>query len=255
MHAPTLTDLDVSSIQTMLDEDGYAVARRHDGAEPAELERFVARFGELVFTPGERPLPGTDNVFEVSNVGRSERPRSVWHTDTSYVAAPPKFTVLAAVAVPESGGATLVLDQRHAARTADPGLLHALAGVELLHVPSRDSRPDEAGSGAWHPALRVVGGQESVALYVGARERLAGARRAGVPLDRCEATELIDAACSHATSEPGVRHRWSPGDVLFIDNRTTLHAADHDGVVGDRILHRVMCGAERPVPMIRTPID
>ena len=221
---------------------------RRDDLDPVGLERFVAQLGPLVFTPGERPLPGTGYVFEVSNVGRDRPPRSVWHTDTSYVAAPPVFTVLAAVCVPQTGGDTVLLDQRAAASTLDDELRDALSGVEFLHVASRVSRPDEAGGGAWHPALRRVGDGADAALYIGARERLAGARRRGVPLDAAEAERLIDAAWDHAACGDAIRHRWEPGDVLVIDNRSTLHAADHGSVDGDRVLHRVMCGTESPRP-------
>ena len=156
MSAATPADLDPATIRAALERDGFAVVRGCEDVEPSGFEAAVARFGSLIFTPGEQPLPGTEFVFEVSNVGRTRPPRSVWHTDTSYVATPPVLTVLAAVAAPESGGDTLVLDQRHAATTADSDLLEALRDVEFLHVASRVSQPDEAGAGAWHPALRSI---------------------------------------------------------------------------------------------------
>ena len=37
-----------------------------------------------------------------------------------------------------------------------------------------------------------------------------------------------------------LRHRWAPGDLVVWDNRCVLHRADHDGVVGDRVMHRGM---------------
>ena len=33
---------------------------------------------------------------------------------------------------------------------------------------------------------------------------------------------------------------WRPGDVVMWDNGCVLHRADHDGVVGDRVMHRGM---------------
>jgi len=35
------------------------------------------------------------------------------------------------------------------------------------------------------------------------------------------------------------RHRWAPGDGVVWDNRCVLHRADRDGVIGDRVMHRV----------------
>ena len=241
-----VADIDLGAVRAAIAADGFAVVHQIDIAEPSELERFATQLGPLVFTPGERPLLGTTHVFEVSNVGRRAPAKSVWHTDTSYVEAPPVTTVLAAVTVPHSGGDTLILDQRHAAATADADLLVALEGVELLHVASRVSHPDEVRAGAWHPALRCVGDSGSSALYLGARERIAGARRRGCALDPVEANELLDEAFSHASAAEPMRHQWAQGDLLFIDNRTTLHSADHSNVVGDRVLHRVTCGSEQP---------
>lgn len=240
-------DIDLGELRKAIKANGFTAVRRVGLTGPSELERFVAQLGPLVFTPGERPLSGTTHVFEVSNINRRVQVKSVWHTDTSYVKAPPVITVLAAVKVPRSGGDTLVLDQRKAAADADAGLVEALEGVELLHVASRVRCPDETGAGTWHPALRSVGGEHSVALYLGARERIAGARRRGVALDPLETSELIDAAFSQASAAAPARHRWASGDLLFIDNRITLHAADHANVVGDRVLHRVTCGSEVPI--------
>jgi taurine dioxygenase len=49
----------------------------------------------------------------------------------------------------------------------------------------------------------------------------------------------------HSTRDANVyRHAWSPGDVVMWDNRCVLHRADHDGVVGDRVLHRGMVAAQ-----------
>ncbi|MEM9565619.1 MAG: TauD/TfdA family dioxygenase [Actinomycetota bacterium] len=210
---------------------------------PDDLERFVARLGPLRFTPGESPLDGQRFVFEVTNRNRTTPPRSVYHSDTSYVTEPPAFTALSAVEVPEAGGETLVLDQYAALAAAPVDLVEALDGVELFHVPTRVGDPGRAGEGAWHPVLRPHPVTGRTAFYLSARERLVGARRHGVELTDVEASTLIDRVHDHATTAvvPS-RHRWRAGDVLVVDNRCTLHAADHSAVDGVRTLHRVMCG-------------
>ena len=102
------TDIDLGELRKAIKANGFTTVRRVGLTGPSELERFVAQLGPLVFTPGERPLSGTTHVFEVSNINRRAQVKSVWHTDTSYVKAPPVITVLAAVKVPRSGGDTLV---------------------------------------------------------------------------------------------------------------------------------------------------
>ena len=215
---------------------------------PGELEGLMRSLGELMFTPGERPHPEHAHVFVVSNRGRTTPPRSVFHSDTSYVERPPSFTLLAGVEIPEAGGETLFVDQFAAFERAPAELRARLAGVELLHVASRVPDPAAAGEGTWHPVLRRHPTERRTALYVSARERLVAARRDGVPLGEDEATALIDAAHRQAVDgAPLERHRWRAGQLLLTDNRSTLHAADHSAVVGPRTLHRVMVRGERPV--------
>ena len=215
---------------------------------PAALQALLARLGPLMFTPGERPHPAHEYVFVVSNRGRTRAPRSVFHSDTSYVERPPSFTLLAGVEIPAAGGETLFVDQFAARESMADALAARLIGVEFLHVASRVPDPAAAGEGAWHPVLRRHPGSGRTALYVSARERLAGARRAGVTLGEAEATALIDAAHRQAIGgAPLERHRWRAGDLLLTDNRSTLHAADHSAVLGVRTLHRVMVRGERPI--------
>ncbi len=218
------------------------------GLDAAALERAMATIGPLTFTPGEAPHPEHPHTFVVTNRGRTTRPRSVLHSDTSYVERPPSYTALAAVEIPEAGGATVFVDQFEALATAPASLRAALAGVEFLHVASRVPDPSAAGDGAWHPVLRRHPVTGRVALYVSARERLVAARRDGEPLDEHQAMELIDAAHEQArVGAPVTRHVWRPGDLLLTDNRSALHAAVHDDVVGIRTLHRVMVRGERPI--------
>lgn len=218
------------------------------GLDAGELERVMAAVGTLTFTPGEAPHPDHPHTFVVTNRGRTERPRSVFHSDTSYVERPPSYTALAAVEIPEAGGATVFVDQFEALAVAPASLRAALAGVEFLHVASRVADPSAAGAGAWHPVLRVHPVTGRTALYVSARERLVAARRDGKALEKREAAELIDAAHGQAsTGAPVERHVWRAGDLLLTDNRSTLHAAVHDDVVGLRTLHRVMVEGERPI--------
>lgn len=216
--------------------------------EPGALQRLAATLGTLMFTPGERSHPEHEYVFVVTNRGRTTPPRSVFHSDTSYVPRPPSFTLLAGVEIPASGGETVFVDQFAAWERAPASLRAALDGVEFLHVASRVPDPDAAGAGVWHPVARRHPTSGRTALYVSARERLVAARRDGVTLPPGEATALIDAA--HAQATGGVaaeRHAWRSGDLLVTDNRSTLHAADHSAVVGARTLHRVMVRGERPI--------
>ena len=81
---------------------------------PAHPDQFVAllsSLGPLMFTLGETPVKKHPELNIVTNVNRQRRPRSVFHSDTSYVAHPPAVSALFAVDVPKFGGATKFTDQ------------------------------------------------------------------------------------------------------------------------------------------------
>lgn len=241
-----MTVLDSDTAFDLAQARGFAVVDGFEGG-PADLETFALSSGrDLVFTPGEQPLPGTRFVFEVTNRDRQTPPVSVWHTDTSYVASPPDFTLLLAVEVPELGGETLVLDQRQAFAELDRDLRARVERVELLHTASRVSNPDDVGPGSWHPLVRRHIPTAAATLYLSAPERHPAWRLRGESAE-WDRPEFIDEMYRRCTQRTPYRHRWRPGQVLIIDNRITLHRADHSEVVGHRTLWRVMTAGEAPV--------
>ena len=82
-----------------------------------ELITFSRRFGGLELAPiqetGRRFVEGHPEIYVVSNVvedgvaiGSLGAGEAVWHTDMSYVKAPPKASALYALEVPDTGGDT-----------------------------------------------------------------------------------------------------------------------------------------------------
>ena len=204
-------------------------------------DRFIAMLeamGELTFTTGEQPVDGAERLNLVTNVGRTRTPRSVFHTDTSYVPAPPAYTALRAVEVPRAGGATLFSDQAAVAAGLPARVRRALEGRTLLHSYTR---PDGVTQEHRHPVLcrHPISGETT--LYLSTPER-------------CSALSGVDAKASkrivkllyRRSTRPGglYRHRWQPGDIVLWDDRLTMHKADHSAVDGDRTLHRGLVAGE-----------
>src|SRR5678815_116788 len=82
-----------------------------------DLVAFSRRFGDLDEAPvqetGQRFVEGHPEIYVVSNVvqdgvaiGSLGSGEAVWHTDMSYLARPPKASVLYAIEVPPVGGDT-----------------------------------------------------------------------------------------------------------------------------------------------------
>jgi taurine dioxygenase len=66
-------------------------------------------------------------------------------------------------------------------------------------------------------------------------------------LGRRESTVLLDLLYATATEPEHVfRHRWTAGDVVAWDNRSTLHLGVRDYGDAHRVLRRVTIAGDRP---------
>jgi taurine dioxygenase len=219
---------------------------RLDAADmtPAGLVDLLKTLGEPMFTLGETPVDSLPDLNIVTNKGRTTKPRSVFHSDTTYVTRPPSFSALIAVDVPEAGGATLFTDQVAACDLLDHALRDLLRGATMRHEVTGVELPDGAEREARHPVLRRHAGTGRTALFLTTPARCSQLRLA----DGTDRSDLIEVLYDHSlTNAPRVAHRWREGDVVIWDNRSTLHAADHSAVVGDRTLYRGMIRGEAPL--------
>lgn len=234
-----IDDLDLNSTATeelrmLLAEHGVLILRNQP-VDDAGFLAFLRRFGDMMFTEGETPVPGFPDLNVISNVGRTTPPKSTFHVDTTYVPNPPAYTALRAVEVPEAGGSTLFSDQYAAYDTLPAGLKASLAGRTVTHRVTGVA--SDTDSSAEHPlfAVHPVSGRTALALSAPARcVAISG-------MSTEEAHETVRHLFEHSTRESNVlRHAWAPGDVVMWDNRCVMHRADHSGVVGNRVMHRGM---------------
>lgn len=229
-----LTTIDVAELQTLLAEHGMLVAA-DQRLDDAEFLAFLRSFGELMFTEGETPVPDFPDLNVISNVGRTSPPKSVFHVDTTYVPHPPAYTALRAVEVPEVGGQTLFSNQYAAYDTLPADVRSNLAGRTVTHRVTGVA--SDTDSSAEHPLFLEHPISGRTALFLSATSRCVAI--SGMPEQ--QARETVSYLVEHSTrAENVLRHAWSPGDVVMWDNRVVMHRADHDGVVGDRIMHRGM---------------
>ncbi|WP_375493612.1 TauD/TfdA dioxygenase family protein [uncultured Jatrophihabitans sp.] len=234
-----LTDVSPRSTDTLrrlLAEHGVLIMRDQH-IDDDEFLALLRAFGKPVFTAGETPVPGHPDLNVITNVGRTTPPRSVFHVDTSYVSHPPAYTALRAVRIPAHGGQTLFTNQYRAAQTLPDDVRARLQGRSIRHVVTGVEPGDAQEHEAWHPALRPhsITGRES--LYLSTPQRCVEVSG----LSAAESRELIQLLYTHSTRPANtLRHTWRAGDVVMWDNGCVLHRADHDGVVGDRVMHRGM---------------
>jgi taurine dioxygenase len=236
LRVDTLGQRDSDQLRLLLARHGVIVLREQQ-VDDAGFLRFLRSFGKTVFTTGETPVPGFSDLNLISNVGRSTPPKSTFHTDTSYVRNPPSYTALRAVDVPEHGGQTLFTNQYRAYETLPARVRSWLDGRTITHVVTGLDLDEEQETSAVHPIFRIHPISGRTALYLSTPQRCAAV--SGMPPRL--AKDTISFLFDHSTQEENVlRHSWAPGDVVMWDNRCVLHRADHDGVIGDRVMHRGM---------------
>lgn len=237
----------LNTIKQLLAEQGVAVIR-NQSVENADFVKFLKRLGPLTFTVGEKPVAGHPLLNIVSNVGRTRPPRSVFHTDTSYVSEPPSYTALRAVVLPSVGGETLFSNQYIAYETLPAAIKRQLKGAEVLHVVTGLTLADTAQTRCWHPLFRQHPLSKRTVLYLSTPERCQKIRTPAGELSAQQRAQVIRLLYRHSIRDRMLyRHCWQPGDIVIWDNRCTLHRADHSRVVGDRILHRGLIAGEAPL--------
>ena len=228
------------------------------------LVAFSSRFGTLEASPASDSVAaGGSPVLEIwiiSNVIEDGKPigslgsgEAEWHTDMSYVAKPPKASVLYALSVPDRGGDTWFADMNAAYDTLPDDLRAAIAGRRANHAESFTSvgelRKGAAlpsgvlsAPGTAHPIVRTHSETHRRALYLGRR------RWAYIEgLEVAESEALLDRLWAHcADAQFAIKHRWRPGDLVVWDNRRVIHRRDAFDSSARRIMHRTQIMGDRP---------
>ncbi len=235
-----IDDQGLASLKDTIANNGVVIFRQQ-AVTDADFVAFLSRLGPMTFTKGETPVEHQPELNIVSNIGRDRPPRSVFHTDTSYIAMPPAFTALRALTLPISGGDTLFSNQYHAYETLPSTVKDDLSEAQVLHVMTGLTLEDHEETQSWHPLFRQHPMTGRVALFLSTPKRCQAI--SGMASD--QAQRILRLLYQHSIRHYRLyRHKWQSGDIVIWDNRCTMHRADHSQVIGDRLLHRGMVLSE-----------
>jgi len=218
---------------------------------------FARLLGPLTLShPSAWAQAGGSRIFSVDSArgGRA----SHWHSDVTFAAAPPAFSVLRALRVPPCGGDTLWANTVAAYRSLPAALRAMVEEVWARHSNrfDHDSKygPDGPGRAeetahfqsapfvADHPVVQVHPETDERAILLGGHAlSLRGVSRR----DSEHLYNLVQDAVTRP--ENTVRWRWRAGDVAIWDNRSTQHYALNDYGDFPRLMHRVTVAGEIPV--------
>ena len=243
-------------------DDHLVVFFRDQNLTAREFEAFARCWGE----PGEDPfLTGMDGhpaVVRLLKEADEALPvvfGGAWHSDWSFLANPPAYTMLHALAVPDHGGDTMWanmylvtewlserwlgvlrgLDAVHSARAAyGPGARHN-EFIENMEI----SYGDEGDVSSVHPVVRVHPrtGREAVYANPVYTTGLAGLR----PEESAPVLKQIWEAAVDPVHT--CRFRWRPGSLAVWDNRCTMHLPLSDYHGARREMWRTTVRGEAPV--------
>jgi len=266
--APDMDPATVTVLRDALCEHEVLVVPRQNLSADQQAG-FSHLLGDFSPVPFVQPVPEHLEVIKV--VKEATEPEAfnfggVWHSDFSFLDAPPAFTILHAMDVPAVGGDTVwasmtaahdalpdeMLDLFeeiicvHSASAsyspAQQGLHSSLSGMDIRTSESAEATRD-------HPLLctHPETGKRSL-FFNGTYVR--GLRGPGIgggtDASRHEESRLLTWLHDFTTHiRFTCRHRWSNGDVVLWDNRSTQHVAMNDYPGQRRELHRTtVAGAE-----------
>jgi taurine dioxygenase len=222
----------------------------------AEQERFAANFGALTTAhPTVASAPGAPRVLPVDS---EKGVANHWHTDVTFVQAPPKATTLASKVVPPHGGETLIANTAAAYRDLPEPLRVLADSLWAIHTNDYDyAEPEESldeqtkenraeftstSYRTAHPVVRVHPETGEKGLLLGGfAQRIVG-------LSTGESRDVIRLLQSYVSRpENVVRVAWEPDQLVIFDNRITQHYAIDNYDRLPRQLHRVTVAGDVPV--------
>ena len=224
---------------------------------PAQFMALAEGFGQPVEYPFIQGLAGFPCITPVVKL-EHERANfgGIWHSDTTYLEAPPMGTLLLACEVPLVGGDTLFANQYLAYETLSDGLRQTLDALVAISSSAKadvsKSREDRLKTDGREDAMKEYAAEQPVvrthpetgrkALYVNVGHT---ARFKGWTEE--ESAPLLNFIFQHQIRpEFTCRFNWRPGSIAFWDNRCTQHNPINDYHGHRRVMHRITLAGDRP---------
>ena len=252
-------DLDAATIAAIRAAllEHKALVFRDAPLDDAGQQRVAGYFGSL--TTAHPTVPAVDGAPQVLPVDSERGRANQWHTDVTFVQAPPAISTLVSHTVPAYGGETLIASSAAAYRSL-PGPLRALAdSLWAVHTNEYDYADravesfDDAAKGyqevfqsiafeTHHPVVRVHPETGERGLFIG------GFVRRFLGLSVTESKDLLRLLQAYVTRPDHVlRVGWQQNQLVIFDNRITQHYAVDNYDDQPRLLHRVTVAGDVPV--------
>lgn len=255
------------ALQLAVGEHGVLVFRDQH-LTPAQHVGFSRQFGSLeTHVISEALLDGYPEIYVISNVVEDGKPKgrpyagTYWHSDLSYMPVPAMGSMMYALRIPEIGGDTMFANMYLAYETLSSGLQRMLEQLRAVHSFGHadkrffsqrgvQARLNDAAKKKTppveHPVVRThpTTGRKALFINPGFTSRF-------VDMTEEESDPLLQYLFQHITQPAFIyRHRWQVNDLVFWDNRCTIHHAIRDyGEDSPRHMHRTTISGDKPIPV------
>jgi taurine dioxygenase len=222
---------------------------------PDAQHAFAHRFGDIDVAPFGPKHPDRTDMTVLDQDAPKGQGADAWHSDNTYLAEPPKITMLQAVQLPPGGGDTCWSNMYLAYETLSEPIQTLLDGLTATHdlakmlataIRDGNSHADPVEMAKRyppvnHPVVRThpVTGRKGLFVNGNFTTHING-------LSNAESRHLLDLLYAHIqTPELVCRYRWEPGTLAVWDNRCLQHYAVPD-YTSRRIMHRFTIAGDRP---------
>lgn len=241
-----------------------ALVVRDQHFEPADFQRAIERFGEIM--PDNNSLhvvEGFPMMLVLSNRLKDSKggpakveKNSNWHTDHTNHECPPKYTTLYAIEIPDSGTTTSIANMKAAYKALPQkwkdrvdgrktfNTLISRANWETGNPDIVKEQKETTKPPVEHPLVRThpENGEKALWFHKGKTDIVTG-------MDPYETQDFLAELLTVAMKDDFIyAHQWQLGDLLMVDNRSAMHRADTQYDHSQhRHLHRLMVRGDRPV--------
>lgn len=248
----------------------FSVLRfRGYGVTVEQLVKFTKSIGQPWYHPARKlrqpeTLTAEQEILVISNAvpgGILKNDELSWHTDSWFLEAPPKGSILHAVQLPNTGGDTHFVDL-HAIYEALPQQVRgAIEGqymnFDLVYDMAGNRRagqdmPDNDDVRTWpsiqHPIV-TTGFKPSLRyVCVGSEFKAKMGSIAGMPEEESSAV-LKQIISMVKQKEHQFEQKWQPADLILWDNHRVMHRRDTWPPNEPRIMHRTSTEGSCPAYM------
>lgn len=223
-----------------------------------DLRRFGRYFGELSVHPFSTSAKDSPELIVYDNKeGNPPVDTDIWHSDETFRECPAMGTLLCSKIIPDVGGDTCFASMTAVYEGLSDRMQSLVSGLEAVHdfLPFKQTFPDtkegrerlhyfeELYRPSTHPVVRVhpVSGKKAIFVNPEFTTHIKG-------MEKDESRTILDLLFRKTLrQEYQYRHRWQPNMVIYWDNRSTQHSAQHDYYPHRRLMERVTIKGDRPV--------